>query len=216
MPPLWPAGVYGLPQTKTGCPAAALKWTTGTLYQPLGPLNTISLDSHLKASASIEGVTRSFCFKNTTDVDPISPVWPRGSYCLYMQSNQCPKGLIKGSLSWTNRNSPHSNDKPYSVGSLPTGIYNDTITEINYCCSSDRPDTIIDLPIDEPFILLTNAADGRCQKVRDALSQREYIGFDVNETVLSPSTLPHPFTHGRNVMYVNFCYYQGSYFQPRL
>lgn len=154
-------------------------------------------------------MTRDFCFKNSTELDAISPAWPSGSYCLYMKSNVCPKGLTKGSLSWSNRYTVGS-DKNYQTGDVPIGIYNTSTTTLFYCCNNaGNPEDDIDLPITSPFILLTNAVNGgRCQKVRGAIYKQEYIAFDVNET--SDQSLPYPYKYKTDVMYVIYCYYQGN------
>lgn len=197
--------MYGLPQTKGGCPKTsnAFTWATGTIFQALNPLSAIPSSFHFQANATINGVARSFCFKNTTNIDNRRPAWPIGSYCVYMKSETCPPGLQKGSLYWNDRLS----DSNYQKGEVPKGIYM-VNTLINFCCSTKgSPSVPITLPNDGPFYLMTNdKTSTKCQDVKGTLNTLEHIDYDTVDGYANQYS-PHPYIMESRVMHVYYCYY---------
>ena len=74
----WPAGTYGLPKAKNGCPVSLkTNWTTGWRFEDLEdtrPATSKSKSYHLDTKVGID-VNRTFCIKNKNDV---STEWPQG------------------------------------------------------------------------------------------------------------------------------------------
>ncbi|XP_032230669.2 uncharacterized protein LOC116614138 [Nematostella vectensis] len=202
----WPAGSYGLPCTSSGCPqSTGVVWLTGTLYQPLYEYSKGSVPLHINASITRDGITRSFCIKNSTDSDTSRPNWPMGRYCIYAKGDECPHGMSMGSMYWNDRLA--FVDPDYTRGELPRGVY--TVNTLMYfCCSTaGRRDTAIPLPVATPFALFP--LDPYCQKVIGAYASLEYIEFDtVNYDNIWKT--PHPYLGRKSydpTMY--YCYYRA-------
>ena len=137
----------------------------------------------------------------------------KGTYCIYKSSNACPYGMSSGSVKWDDENNKNTNKQR---GQLPDGVYdNDTL--INYCCQTNGNwyDSI-ELPVIKPFYLLTSnlLSSPKCQMVKWATSQMEYILFDTedenNSDIFSGN---HVFvdtfnSSGRIKFY--YCYYKGN------
>ncbi|XP_015754347.1 PREDICTED: uncharacterized protein LOC107333994 isoform X2 [Acropora digitifera] len=66
----WPAGTYGIPKPKTGCPNAdGFQWMTGSRSQDTNEnesKNKKSASFHLDAVVNKKNVERSFCLKTST------------------------------------------------------------------------------------------------------------------------------------------------------
>ena len=131
-----------------------------------------------------------------------------GAYCIYKSTQgPCPDHMDSGSVKWNDEDTYNSNKKG---GELPYGTYNkDTV--IRYCCQTKGNwDASIELPVSQPFYLLTSSATGspKCQIVMWALSYLEYIVFDTeDDNNADEEDGYHVFLQGRKLYY---CYYEGS------
>ena len=76
----WPAGTYGLPKAKVGCPLSTnFKWVTGWRYEDTEDEDTRnfkSLSFHLDATVDAD-INRTFCIK-IKDIEKSSVEWPPG------------------------------------------------------------------------------------------------------------------------------------------
>ena len=129
-----------------------------------------------------------------------------GEYCIYQQGGTCPENMNSGWLKWDDEDDNNNNQKR---GRLPDGTYNkDTV--IRYCCQTKGNwDASIELPVSQPFYLLTSSATGspKCQIVMWALSYLEYIVFDTEDDRNADKEGGyHVFLQGRKLYY---CYYEG-------
>ena len=74
----WPAGTYGLPKAKNGCPVSLkTNWTTGWRFEDLEdtrPGTRKSKSYHLDTKVGVD-VNRTFCIKAKNNV---STEWPQG------------------------------------------------------------------------------------------------------------------------------------------
>ncbi len=77
---------------------------------------------------------------------------------------ECPNGMDEGSIQWDDEHSK-LDQRNRHVGELPDGNYQQTLTELKYCCSTkgdvNKP---INLPNTKPFYLMTYGSP-TCQKV---------------------------------------------------
>ena len=78
----WPAGKYGLPKAKVGCPLSTnySQWVTGWRYEDTednNPSNFKSSSFHLGAIVNANDVNRTFCIKTGGVNQPIVE-WPKG------------------------------------------------------------------------------------------------------------------------------------------
>ncbi|XP_046857423.1 cubilin-like isoform X3 [Xenia sp. Carnegie-2017] len=182
----WPNGNFGLLKAKTGCPSDWKSgWREGWRFQDMkdGSMNSkASLKNHMAVSFHMRklgvDINRTFCMMN--QIDEKKRLWPNGSYCIYKSNANCPKGMSTGFVEWDDEDDENSNKKG---GQLPHGTYNDD-TVIHYCCQTDgkwyEP---IELPVTQPFYLLTSNSLSlpKCQIVKWATSQMEYILFDTDD-----------------------------------
>ena len=78
----WPAGTYGIPKPKTGCPSSdGFQWMTGSRLQDTNnneSKNKKSVSFHLDAVVDKKKVERSFCLKTSTAKDQNRTTWPSG------------------------------------------------------------------------------------------------------------------------------------------
>ena len=130
-----------------------------------------------------------------------------GKYCIYKASDAaCPGYMNSGWVRWDDEDSGNINKKG---GWLPDGTYNSD-TVIQYCCQTKGNwDASIELPVSQPFYLLTSSATGspKCQMVMWALSYLEYIVFDTEDDSNGDAEDgDHVFLQGRKLYY---CYYEG-------
>jgi len=174
----WPAGTYGMPKPKTGCPTAdGFQWMTGSRSQDTNgdeSKNRKSASFHLDAVVDKKKVERSFCLKTSTAKDENRTIWPSGQYCIYKKGN-CSVNLNYGFVFWDDDDTLANMNS--ESGTLPDGEYG-TDTEIDFCCSTDgNKDKPVVLPTKEPFYLLAYKLP-RCQMVKWAVSTLEWIYYD--------------------------------------
>ncbi|XP_067028775.1 CUB and sushi domain-containing protein 3-like isoform X3 [Acropora muricata] len=126
----WPAGTYGIPKPKTGCPSSdGFQWMTGSRSQDTNnneSKNNKSASFHLDAVVDKKKVKRSFCLKTSTAKDQNRNIWPSGQYCIYKKGS-CPHGLNDGFVYWDDDDNNNKNSKS---GTLPDGC-NKTLTAMN-------------------------------------------------------------------------------------
>ena len=114
--------------------------------------------------------------------------------------------MDSGWVKWDDENQRNHNKR---VGWLPDGRY-DEDTRIEYCCQTKGHwDASIELPLSQPFYLLTSSATDspKCQMVKWALSYLEYIVFDTEDSANGDDESgDHVFLEGTKIYY---CYYEG-------
>jgi hypothetical protein len=138
--------------------------------------------------------------------------------------------MTKGFVKWDDRDVLHvwlSANKQY--GAFPDGEYGIN-TKIYYCCQNtpDKLSDPIELPVDRPFYLLPHSSSGstmpRCQLVKGATSQLEYIEYDTAADIYAFGIKAHKssdegsgnrvfFKHLETTsryMRVYYCYYKGN------
>lgn len=204
----WPAGTYGLPKAKNGCPVSLkTSWTTGWRFEDLEdtrPATSKSKSYHLDTKVGID-VNRTFCIKNKNDV---STEWPQGRYCIFKKGD-CPKGFKEGSVFWDDENDKNINKKG---GTLPDGVY-DKDTLVYYCCRTDGDRyTSISLPVISPFYLKTfNTSE--CQRVEGAIATEEFIRFETEDT-RNKDRQNGSYPHGAGIANhrLLYCYYESCQF----
>ncbi|XP_032230687.1 uncharacterized protein LOC5506407 isoform X1 [Nematostella vectensis] len=205
-PPLWPKGRYGLPRPRSDCPMnSGFAWTTGSRFQALYPASYSSAKIHLYGSVTSEGVTQSFCIKNTTDGDQVRPEWPPGKYCIFAKGNTCPKSMRGGWYLFDDRLdlTPSPNR---TMGTLPDGVYNEN-TLYDFCCSTGGSTSdAISLPLDSPFYLFPYQS-AMCQKVKGALINTEYIWFHTDMKNVYQPPLPFKLTADSSKLF--YCHYRA-------
>ena len=85
----WPAGRYGLPMPKSGCPGdGAVNWKTGWTYHDTeddSNENQRSEIYHMPGNFTRHGIQQKFCIKE--DAAGVSEFWPEGKYCIYKKGN---------------------------------------------------------------------------------------------------------------------------------
>lgn len=196
---VWPAGQYGLPMPKAGCPN---NWFDGRRFPDVGSGNLIARkvyeSLHLGGWISKEGIEQDFCIKTSKDK---SQDWPKGRYCI-LRHDACPNGLSTGSVSW------HP-----SIFSFRDSSGKDVRlknTTINYCCSV-RGDInhAISLPLDKPFYLYSVSGAG-CQSVKGATMKEEKVDLDKTTGRYHIKVEGNnPFTTDKNgvLTKISYCYY---------
>ncbi|CAH3171752.1 unnamed protein product, partial [Porites lobata] len=204
----WPAGTYGLPKAKNGCPVSLkTNWTTGWRFEDLEdtrPGTRKSKSYHLDTKVGVD-VNRTFCIKAKNNV---STEWPQGQYCIFKKGN-CPKGLKKGYVFWDDEDDKNINKKG---GTLPDGIY-DKDTLVYYCCRTDGDKyTPISLPVISPFYLKAfNTPE--CQRVKGAIATKEFIRFDTEDTRNKDrQNGSYPYGAGIANHLLLYCYYESCQF----
>ena len=130
-----------------------------------------------------------------------------GQHCIYRKGGACPIRLASGFIKWDDEDTNNENTKS---GPLPDGIF-DFNTKIEFCCRTDGDKTEpISLPAVKPFFLLAYDS-AECQMVKWAVSSVEWIGFDNQDFNNQDSKGgAHPFSRGKSVLTVYYCYYQGK------
>jgi len=213
----WPAGKYGLPMAKSGCPTAnGFSWDVGYIYQDLednNSLTTTSLNFHLNAAVLASGdIYQRFCMKTnkSTSIDIGRANWPYGNYCIYKKGSRCPWGLVEGYVLWDDENGRSGVNLNFHNGSLPNGDYNQD-TKILFCCQSvGSPDSPVELPIDTPFYLIA-FNNKKCQEVLKTIHTTEYIRYDTeNDNNHDKQAYPYPFGADLYPPYIYYCFYQGK------
>ncbi|EDO43694.1 predicted protein [Nematostella vectensis] len=173
--PAWPAGTYGLPRPRAGCPwSEGFDWQIGYRFHDTeddSPENQHSNGYHMAGNVSDDGIRHEFCMKT----NPIGQDrWPEGKYCIYRKGPNCPEGLEKGFIIWDDENKDNQNS---AGGTLPEGHYGED-TRIEFCCSGTGDwDQAIRLPRDRPFYLYAYESN-KCQKVEGMRSASEFLKFD--------------------------------------
>lgn len=85
----WPAGTYGLPMPKSGCPEdGAVQWKTGWTYHDTEDDNNENQRSeiyHMPGNFTHHGIQQKFCIKNSPE--GVREFWPEGKYCIYKKGN---------------------------------------------------------------------------------------------------------------------------------
>ena len=211
----WPAGKYGLPMAKSGCPNSnGFSWETGYIYQDLEDNNSLSGTSssfHLRASVFSSGdVSQSFCIKTNKSSDQSRLNWPAGEYCIYKKGSICPTLLLEGWVLWDDENGQSGVNLNHQYGTVPGGTYNQD-TKIKFCCqtigSTYDP---IELPIESPFYLIA-FNNKRCQEVLKTIHTVEFIRYDTeNDLNHNSQSYPYPFGADLSDPYIYYCYYQGK------
>ncbi len=213
----WPAGKYGLPMAKSGCPKAnGFSWETGYIYQDLEDDSSQSGTSssfHLNARVFNSGdVSQSFCIKmdKSSTVDKNRLFWPYGQYCIFKKGSNCPTRLLNGWVLWDDENGKNGANLNFQSGIVPAGTYKQD-TKIQFCCqTAGLTSTPIELPIDSPFYLM--AFNNKvCQEVLKTIHTMEYIRYDTeNDLNHNSQYWPYPFGADLRDPYIYYCYYQGK------
>ncbi len=92
---MWPEGSFALPQSVYDCPLTdKFHWVKGQVS--LKVTNSHSLQYHLRGPYGPNHLTIHFCSKLeqfvTFDIKRKTPAWPKGNYCLFKISDECPQG----------------------------------------------------------------------------------------------------------------------------
>ncbi|XP_067027270.1 uncharacterized protein [Acropora muricata] len=205
----WPAGTYGIPRPKTGCPSSdGFQWMTGSRSQDTNnnaSKNKKSVSFHLDAVVDKKKVERSFCLKTVTAKDQNRTTWPSGQYCIY-KKERCPEGLNYGFVYWDDDNFWNKNSK---TGTLPDGVYNRN-TKIEFCCRTDgNKNKPVVLPTSRPFFLLAYKLP-RCQMVKWAVSSLEWIYYDTEDLLNDDDRGGrYPYNAATSHPTIYYCYYRG-------
>ncbi|XP_074612294.1 uncharacterized protein LOC141866665 isoform X3 [Acropora palmata] len=205
----WPAGSYGLPRAKSGCPHAdGFEWLIGRRYQDTentASSNERSNELHFDAQVNRGGISRGFCMKTSKWSDDRRSSWPPGKYCIYKKGETCPLKLLPGEVKWDDENKNNQNKK---TGTLPDGVY-DADTIIKYCCSNSGDVNVpISLPTLKPFFLLAYGSP-QCQQVKWAVTRNEWIRFDTEDRGNSDHERgAYPYGAGIKDHNITYCYYQ--------
>ncbi|XP_071798779.1 uncharacterized protein [Asterias amurensis] len=205
--PGWPIGTYGLPMTDTGCPhGEGLTWQSGTRFQDTEdykPSNDWSPILHFPPRTyDVSYMEQLFCIKteNQGTYD-----WPAGSYCVFKYGDNCPNGMVSGSISWDDENSNNNN---YQEGTVPEGVYNQD-TLIYYCCMTDGDvSQPITLPTQNPFYLFPYNSE-QCQAVQGMNATQEYFAWVQESSEASQGSHPYKMMDGRKLK-ISYCYYTGK------
>ena len=111
---------------------------------------------------------------------------------------------------WVKWDDTNYKNKNRNEGYLPDGSYNKDTT-IYYCCQTEGHwYDVIELPVSQPFYLLTSSSAGspKCQMVKWAFSYLEYIVFDTEDDDNGDDKGgQHVFKEGDKLYY---CYYEGT------
>ncbi|XP_068715308.1 uncharacterized protein [Montipora foliosa] len=206
----WPKGAYGLPKPVSGCPEAdGFQWSEGWVSQDTSgnySNNSKSTEFHLDGVVDSRRVNRSFCLKDSANVDNDRPNWPKGQYCVYKEG-RCSSGLSNGDVRWDDDDSiPNSNA---NGGTLPGGMFKND-TEIRFCCAGNgSKNNPIPLPTKDPFFLLAyNSA--KCQMVQWAVASLEWIFFDTEENdQVNRKRGKVPYNAGEPNPTIYYCYYRS-------
>ncbi|XP_071798782.1 uncharacterized protein [Asterias amurensis] len=204
--PGWPIGTYGLPRTDTGCPhGEGITWQSGIRYQETdgnNPSNDWSPILHFPPSTyDVSYMKQYFCMKTR---NPGTYDWPAGSYCVFKYGDNCPNGMLSGSISWDDEDSNNTN---YKSGTVPEGVYNQD-THIYYCCMTDGDvSQPISLPTQNPFYLFPYNSE-QCQAVQGMNATQEYVAWDQESWNGFDSQGSHPnkiMDNGK--LKISYCYY---------
>ncbi|XP_015757085.1 PREDICTED: cubilin-like [Acropora digitifera] len=205
----WPAGTYGIPKPKTGCPSSdGFQWMTGSRSQDTNndtSKNNKSASFHLDAVVDKKKVKRSFCLKTSTAKDQNRNIWPSGQYCIYKKGS-CPDGLNDGFVYWDDDDNDNKNNKS---GTLPDGDYNRN-TKIEFCCRTDgNENEPVVLPTKEQFYLLAYEFP-RCQMVKWTVSSLEWIYYDTEDSNNNDHReWAFPYNAATQHPTIYYCYYRG-------
>ncbi|XP_015754342.1 PREDICTED: uncharacterized protein LOC107333990 isoform X2 [Acropora digitifera] len=206
----WPAGTYGIPKPKTGCPSSdGFQWMTGSRSQDTNndtSKNNKSASFHLDAVVDKKKVKRSFCLKTSTAKDQNRNIWPSGQYCIYKKGS-CPDGLNDGFVYWDDDDK--DKNKNNKSGTLPDGDY-DSNTKIEFCCRTDgNENNPVVLPTKEQFYLLAYEFP-RCQMVKWAVSSLEWIYYDTEDWDNNDRRGgAYPYNAATQHPTIYYCYYRG-------
>lgn len=174
----WPAGQYGLPKPRDGCPDG---WVEGRRFKTTGH-KKMNDDSHLAGEVNDQGIEQDFCMKTDSEGNG---QWPSGRYCV-LKRNTCPVGLTEGYIILNKR---AADPKTRSHG------------QVNYCCStSGKTSSAITLPVKKPFFLYSYE-NGKCQLVSGATAKEESVVYNDKSKVL------HDDTQHKNIKKLVYCYY---------
>ena len=202
----WPRGQFTILKAASGCPTGMYSgWrfqdneddNNGNRWRP----------SDIQSCIDI-GVGRNLkTYYCTKTLDPGSPSWPSGTYCIARHGSSCPSGFYSGLIHWDDEDSNNDNSE---MQPIPSGVY-DRDTEINFCCRSDgRHDSPITLPPTQPFALYRY--EGKCQKVRGMNNPIElFVHYDDEDSNNgNQCSGNHPLARGScnrdHELY--FCYYE--------
>ncbi|GAV05956.1 hypothetical protein RvY_16005 [Ramazzottius varieornatus] len=192
----WPKATFGLLETTSGCPSGG--WSKGEVRHSLKKQASVSHPNHLKTKTENGGLTLSFCMRNSEvpeersefNCDSSDPSFPPGSYCILngQKANvyeRCPPGFHWSAVGLDDYG---RNPNGRRTGSAPTGEYFPTFTHYYFCCRNDSdPQTEIQLPTTQPFILFPINSTQKCQEVRGlkakeihmflSTESESYVGF---------------------------------------
>ena len=180
----WPKVPFGLLETTSGCPSGG--WDKGTVQHSLKKQATVSHPNHIKTKMDKDTLTLSFCMRNPEALEDRSDFdcsshesnFPPGSYCLLNGQKvnvyeRCPPGF---SWSAVGLDDYGRNLEDRRTGSVPTGEYFPTFTHYYFCCRNDSdPQTEIQLPTTQPFILFPINSTQKCQEVRGLKAKEIYM-----------------------------------------
>jgi len=208
---MWPSGTYGIPEAVTGCPDfSGTSWKRGYTYHDtadIEPANKRSANYHLAGNFTQHGIEQRFCIKDKPEGG--SEFWPEGKYCIY-KKGVCPTNMDEGSIKWDDEHSK-LDQRNRHVGVLPDGNYEETSTEVKYCCSTKGDVTKpINLPNTAPFYLMTYDSP-TCQKVAGMKASSEFIKFDDNDKGNTNAAVgAHPYGPSEDKFNtkVYYCYYE--------
>ncbi|GFS16112.1 apextrin-like protein 1 [Elysia marginata] len=160
----WPAGLYGLPQARSGCPVdlAFYGGDTGYVRFQVEPVIDEFHDKFHLAAPIMENTNKAsffslhFCVVTRTFS---SALWPDGSYCIHQKGGSCPQTFHITVSNMTGDFDLASYNSTYG-GSLP-----DLGPTVLCCKDSGSPSNSIDLPTETPFYLYPYG--NVCQQVRN-------------------------------------------------
>ncbi|XP_074641133.1 uncharacterized protein LOC141898887 [Tubulanus polymorphus] len=201
----WPAGLYGLPHPKTGCPKKSdgFKWKKGKRIHATGKKNKWTENAHFGGKFSKSTMEQAFCVKTKQTPNALS--WPQGKYCIYQSQKICPAGLQTGWVYWD-----ENGDDAEIEGEVPYGKYEQKSTNISFCCRNDGyASNDIYLPTEKPFYLFPTSH--QCQAVNGMTSSKEYFRWDdadiFNDNSRGGSTPSMKGDTNHKNTRIYFCYY---------
>ncbi|XP_046841756.1 uncharacterized protein LOC124435755 isoform X2 [Xenia sp. Carnegie-2017] len=209
----WPLGSYTLPKPKSGCPnTASLTWKEAWRFQDLEndarQESNFSTHFHMDANLRNNDIKRSFCTSLNENV--LEP-WPKGSYCIYRNSNYCPPDMKEGYIEFFDEQTNNSN-KIHNYFYLPDGLYFGPFTRLLFCCKTAGSwYQSIELPTENPFYLMPYGSQN-CQRVKGAISSLEHIIYDTEDNQnWDEYTGAHAHLEelSQSLLKVYYCYYEG-------